>query len=166
MMEHEQFVWENAGRIFWKMVRGADDDVPGPDIFVLYSPKDLDRLPPCPGVYIGFNEHGRCQYVGESACVGRRIGAFGSRDELLYCKYIAVILADDERQMRRLEFYFIGLLDPVFNKQIRPTGKRHICNADQLTWNPEQRMWSLNGSFALIDRSGNVRDARGRKKPR
>jgi hypothetical protein len=165
MSEHEQFVWQDAGRIFFKMLSHAEDDVPGPDMFVLYSPRDLDRLPPCPGVYIGFNEHGRCQYVGESACVGRRIGAFGSRDELRHCKYIAVILADDERQMRRLEFYFIGLLDPVFNKQIRPTGKRHICNADQLTWNPDRRMWSLNGSYALIDRSGNVRDARGRKKP-
>jgi hypothetical protein len=163
-MEHEDFVWEDAGRIFWKMLRGSGDDIPSPDMFVLYSPRDLERLPPCPGVYVGFNEHGRCQYVGESACVGRRIGAFGSREELRYCKYLAVIFADDERQMRRLEFYFIGLLDPVFNKQIRPTGKRYICSSEQLTWNPERRMWSLNGSHALIDRSGKVRDAREHKR--
>ena len=161
-MEHEQYVWEDAGRIYSRMLDHAHDEVPGPDMFVLYSPSDLERLPPCPGVYIGFNEHGRCQYVGESACVGRRVGAFGCRDELLRCKYIAVILADDERQMRRLELYFIGLFDPVFNKQIWPRGKRVVCRFDDLTWDADRRMWSLNGTSASIDRMGNRRDFKGR----
>lgn len=155
-MDHEQYVHEDASRIFERMMSESEDDVSGPDMYVLYSPMDLERLPPVPAVYIGFNEHGRCQYVGESGCVGRRIGRFGDREQLIYCKYIAVVLAEDERDLRRLEMYYIGLLDPVYNKQIRPRGKNVRCYIDDIEWDAERRMWRKNGSSCHIDRNGNL----------
>ena len=162
MTEHDEFVHEDAGRIFWKMHAESLDQIADPELFVLYSPRDLERLPPVPGVYIGFDERGRCQYVGESACVGKRIGKFGERDELLYCKYIAVVFADDERHMRQLEMYYMGLFDPVFNKQLYPRGKRVIARLHEISWDPGRRAWSVVGSEAVIDRMGRVKTAASR----
>jgi hypothetical protein len=160
---HEQFVHEDASRIFRGMVDSSNDSIPSPDMFVLYSRSDLERLPPCPGVYIGFNEHGRAQYVGESACVGRRVGSFGSRDEIVRSKYIAVVLANDERDLRRLEMYYMGLLDPVYNKQLHPRGKNVVCYIEDIYWDESRRMWSFRRKECYIDRNGALHDFRTRR---
>lgn len=157
---HEEFVAEDAGRIFRRMVIECQDQIPEPDLFVMYSPRDLERLPPCPGVYIAFCERGRCQYVGESACVGRRIGNIGTRDELHYAKYIAVVLADSERQMRAMEMYYIGLFDPVFNKQLHPRGKRVTAYINDIVWDESKRLWAIRGGSGFLDRKGVLREHR------
>lgn len=157
-MTHEEFVTEDAARIFARMLqlsrRHRD-----PVVYVLYSPQDLDRLPPCPGVYIGFNESGRCMYVGESVCVGRRIGPFGSRDELDGCKYIAYVACDDYREQMATEFYYIGLLDPVFNRQLAPSRGspgRPVAHYDEVEWDQEKRMWALKHNYSYLTRHGRV----------
>jgi hypothetical protein len=157
-MTHEEFVTQDAARIFARMLQASQRDRT-PVVYVLYSPRDLDRLPPCPGVYIGFNESGRCLYVGESVCVGRRIGPFGSRDELNGCKYIAYVACDDYREQMATEFYYIGLLDPVFNRQLAPSRGspgRPVAHYDQVEWDQEKRLWALKHNYSYMTRHGRV----------
>jgi hypothetical protein len=153
---HEEFVNEDASRIFVRMVRQAKSIVRRPQHYVVYTPGDLERLPPCPGVYIAFSEGGRCFYVGESVCVGSRIGPFGSRDELGFAKYIAFIPCDTERDRRACEFYWMGLLDPVCNKQLRQQSKScprvHWAG---VFWDKRKRLWgALWNDSLFFNRSG------------
>jgi hypothetical protein len=159
-MTHEEYVDWDASRVFVRMMRQAKSQVVRPAMYVLNSPKDLERLPPSPGVYIAFDGGGRAQYVGESVCVGRRVGPFGSR-EFGYAKYLAYVPAESYRQQKALEFYYIGLLDPVWNKQLwpKPSGNPiPICHFDGIVWCEEKRVWAVVGSSALIRRDGKVLD--------
>lgn len=151
---HEDFVAKDAERIFHRMLGNCETKIQKPRVFVLHSPDDIERLPPCPGVYIAFCERGVCQYVGESACVGRRVGSFGSRVVLRYAKYLAVVPTIGERQRRAMEMYYIGLLSPVFNKQLRDQGKHVVVHFHDLAWIEVQRLWMVRGSGTLLDGRG------------
>lgn len=159
-MSHVEYVNWDAARIFRKMVRAAREYVSRPAMFVLYAPKDLERLPPCPGVYVAFSESGRCMYVGESQCVGKRVGPFLSRQEMDGCKYIAFIPADSEEHQYAMEFYWMGLLSPVHNRQLRSRGKRALCHYDDLSWDESLSGWRLSGSGDLVNRNGVVKRGR------
>jgi hypothetical protein len=158
-MKHEEYVNWDASRIFRRMMIECKSRVVRPAMYVLYSPSDLERLPPSPGVYIAFSKAGRCQYVGESVCVGRRIGSWGKRDEFSYAHYLAYVPADDYRQQKALELYYMGLLDPVFNKQLRPKPQGNpipIAHFDQIVWCSKRMAWAIVGSCAAIRRDGKI----------
>ena len=158
-MSHTEYVNFDGDRVFRKMVRRAKEQVARPEHYVLYSPRDLERLPPSPGVYIGFSEDGLCRYVGESVCVGRRVGKFLSRSELDGCKYIAFIPSDSEQQQYAMEFYWMGLLAPINNKQIRSKGKHRRFNFRNLFWDEVAFSWRLS-PHATVTRDGVIKDGR------
>lgn len=156
-MTHGEYVNWDGHRIFRGMVSRARQFVRRPEWYVLYSPLDLHRLPPCPGVYIAFCESGVCRYVGESTCVGKRVGPFLSRGELDGAKYIAFIPADNEREQYAMEFYWMGLLSPLNNKQLRARGKIALCTFGSICWNDAEGCWESNeGTSKQIDRNGRL----------
>lgn len=156
-MDPEQFVAFDGQRIFERMINRAKSWPRTPVVYVLNSPRDLERIPPCPGVYIAFCEKGRCHYVGESACVGRRVGSFGCRDQLRDAKYIAYIEAEDLREQKALEFYYIGLLSPVYNRQLEPQGSAvPVAFYANVAWDPLLRLFRVHGNGSFISRRGKI----------
>lgn len=156
-MSHCEYVNWDGHRMFRRMVSNARQSICRPEWYVLYSPCDLRRLPPCPGVYIAFCERGICRYVGESACVGKRIGPFLGRSELDGAKYIAFIPSGDEHERYAIEMYWMGLLAPVNNRQLWARGRPGLCEFDELRWDDADQCWRFNnGNSAKVDRKGKV----------
>ena len=75
----------------------------------------------------------------------------------MHSKYLAVVTVDDEREMLATEMYYMGLFDPVFNKQLRPRGRRFVAHIDDVRWDPDRRLWAVSGSSAFLDRTGKPR---------
>jgi hypothetical protein len=165
-MTHEEFVNWDAGRIFSNMVQRACHPAVNAVHFVLLNPDDMERLPPCPGVYVAFSESGRCMYVGESCCVGKRLGSFhlkGSkhtgpeRGELSGSKYVAFVPVNDMRERLRTEAYLIAILNPQNSGQLnRDYLGGVIATWGTVTWDAMLRAWSVNGSSTAIKRNGKV----------
>ena len=76
-----------------------------------YTLKQIKAMPKFSGVYFAY-KGGRCIYVGQSKNVPGRVS--GSRKELAEADEFGVIKCSPE-QTRRIESYYIGLLDPVNN---------------------------------------------------
>jgi hypothetical protein len=155
-MTHEQFVNWDAQRIFDRMAERMIRSLLRPCMYVVHNDEDLDRLPPCRGVYIAFSETGDCVYVGESNCVGRRVMGFGQRKELRGAKYIGFISCADELAQLATEKAWMGILRGNNNGELKPRNRDDKANYEDLTWNPETRRWSLKGFWAEIDRNGKL----------
>jgi hypothetical protein len=155
-MTHEQFVNSDAQAIFERMAQSMIRSLLRPCLYVVHNDEDLDRLPPCRGVYIAFSETGKCFYVGESNCVGRRVMGYGQRCELSGAKYIGFISCYDEVTQLATEKAWMGILRGQNNGELKPRNRDSKANYADLTWNPETRRWSINGMWAEIDRNGNV----------
>ncbi len=155
-MTHEEFVQSDAQRIFHGMAEKMMQSLLFPCLYVLHDEEDLDRMPPCRGVYIAFSEAGKCLYVGESNCVGRRIMRPGQRSEFTGAKYIGFIPCDDERTQLSTEKAWMGILRGEFNRELNSRNRTAKANYNDLAWNGETRRWSVKGAFAEIDRNGHV----------
>lgn len=82
---------------------------PAPDFTV----DEIRAMDPFCGVYFAFDKDGTCHYVGESRNVTSRVSK--SRPEISD-RMIGVIKCENHER-KRIESYFIGLLDPPGNSQ-------------------------------------------------
>jgi hypothetical protein len=80
---------------------------------------EVRRMPSFSGVYLAYGDDGVCHYVGESKDVTARVGE--SRPEISG-RRIAVVPCDPIAR-KRIECYYIGLLDPPGNSQSTRRGK-------------------------------------------
>jgi hypothetical protein len=58
-----------------------------------------------------------------------------------------------------MEFYYIGLLDPVFNKQLAPARSspaRPVAHYDEVEWDQEKRLWALKHNYSYLTRQGRL----------
>ncbi len=78
-----------------------------------FSAKDVRGMEPFSGVYVSWNDDGTPFYVGESKNVPERVN--GSRPEIGERRI--GVLRCDEHDRKRLECFFIGLLNPPGNSQ-------------------------------------------------
>jgi hypothetical protein len=76
-----------------------------------HSVCDVRRMRPFCGVYFAFNEDGSCHYVGESEDVTKRVSK--SRPEIGNRMIGLIQCMPHDR--RRIEAYFVALLDPPGN---------------------------------------------------
>lgn len=65
------------------------------------------------GVYFSFDADGSCHYVGESVDVTTRVSR--SRSEI--GDMVIGLIKCERHERKRIEAYFIGLLDPPGNSQ-------------------------------------------------
>jgi hypothetical protein len=78
-----------------------------------FTVAEVRAMDPFCGVYFAFNEDGTCHYVGESCDVTSRVSK--SRPEI--AERSIGVLKCKEHERKRIESYFIGLLDPPGNSQ-------------------------------------------------
>ena len=78
-----------------------------------FSAKDIRSMDAFSGVYVSWNDDGTPYYVGESKNVPERVT--GSRPEIGERRI--GVLRCDEHDRKRLECFFIGLLNPPGNSQ-------------------------------------------------
>lgn len=84
-------------------------------------------MPSFSGVYLAYGDDGVCHYVGESRDVTGRVGE--SRPEIAGRRLAVIPCAPSER--KRIECYYIGLLDPPGNSQSTRRGK-------PVQWSPDE----------------------------
>lgn len=77
-----------------------------------FSVEEVRAMPSFCGVYFSFNDDGSCHYVGESTDVTQRVSK--SRPEIGE-RRIGLIRCD-KNERRRIEAYFVAILDPPGNK--------------------------------------------------
>lgn len=114
-MTHDEYVNWDGLRIFQRMESRAE--IYRPSMFTLNNFEDERRLPSRSGVYVLFTETGHCQYVGESCRVRDRF-CRPNRPELEIGKYVAFIPVHESKRLA-VEKYWMGLLNPAFNKEVR-----------------------------------------------
>jgi len=90
---------------------------------------DVRKMPSFHGVYLAFNDDGSVHYVGESVDVTSRVSE--SRKEL-YGRKLAVIECDKHAR-KRVECYYIGLLDPPGNSQSTRRGRVKQLSTDEFS---------------------------------
>jgi hypothetical protein len=90
---------------------------------------DVRRMKAFSGVYFAFNDDGTCHYVGEAKSVPARVSR--SRPEIAD-RMIGVIRCEPHER-KRIESYFIGLLDPPGNSQSTARMKRQQEQKNLLT---------------------------------
>lgn len=78
-----------------------------------FTVDEVRAMEPFCGVYFAFNEDGTCHYVGESTNVTARVSK--SRAEI-GSRTIGVLKCE-RHERKRIEAYFIGILDPPGNSQ-------------------------------------------------
>lgn len=78
-----------------------------------HSISDIRRMDSFAGVYFAFNSDGSCHYVGESLDVTKRVSR--NRPELAGRRISFIRCRAHDR--KRIECYYIGLLDPPGNAQ-------------------------------------------------
>jgi hypothetical protein len=76
-----------------------------------YTVDEVRRMEPFCGVYFAFDEDGLCHYVGESETVSTRVTK--SRPEI-GARRIGIIKCDPHER-RRIEAYFVAMLNPPGN---------------------------------------------------
>lgn len=77
-----------------------------------YTVDEVKRMENFCGVYLAYNSDGSCHYVGESKKVPERVSESG-RDEI-GDRRIGIVRCD-MHQRKRIEAYYIGILDPPGN---------------------------------------------------
>lgn len=90
-----------------------------------YEVDELRRMKPFCGVYLAFNSDGSCHYVGESLDVTKRVSK--GREEI-GARRIGVVKCE-EHERKRIEAYFIAMLDPPGNacSTHRMKSRRRTC---------------------------------------
>jgi hypothetical protein len=78
-----------------------------------FTAEEINKMAPFSGVYVSWDDDGKAFYVGESAHVPSRVRS--SRPEIAN-RAIGVIKCDPSER-RRIECYFIGVLNPPGNSQ-------------------------------------------------
>ena len=96
-----------------------------------FSASDLRKAPEAAGVYFIYDAD-EIVYVGESLCIRNRLA---NHDHALKNRHVSVIQCD-KSQRRRLEAFYIGVLNPVLNRESTarcPTVYRRASNFQSLT---------------------------------
>jgi hypothetical protein len=91
-----------------------------------YTVDDVRSMDSFCGVYFAFNEDGSCHYVGESSDVTKRVTK--SRTEI-GTRRIGIIKCDPHER-RRIEAYFVAMLDPPGNAISTHRMKSVACEKD------------------------------------
>lgn len=101
---------ESVDRKLSEMTADQIKDLPSEPVQT-YTVDEVRSMEPFSGVYFAFNEDGSCHYVGEAKDVTTRVSK--NREEIGSRRIGLISCKPHER--KRIESYFVGLLDPPGN---------------------------------------------------